>query len=100
MAARAYGKLRTDQEMKDIRSEMAKKVEKVCYDNAELLVQQAELGFDDQIRTGSLNITSAYRNLVQQMEDSLTKLESSQQEKLALKEYLNHQMDRDISQML
>lgn len=100
MAARAYGKLRTDQEMKDIRSEMAKKVEKVCYDNAELLVQQAELGFDDQIRTGSLNITSAYRNLVQQMEDSLAKLESSQQEKLALKEYLNHQMDRDISQML
>lgn len=96
VVARAYGKLRTDRKLEDIRSEMAEKVEKACYDNAELLVRQVDLGFEDEIRTGSLNIKSAYHNLIQQIGDSLMELEDSQQEKLALREYLNHQMERNI----
>lgn len=91
--AKIYGKFKTNSELNDIRSEIAVQIEKACFDNAESFAHQVELCFDDEIRTGSLNIKSAYNHLVQQIENSLIELRNSQEERIALKEYLSNQVN-------
>lgn len=89
-AAKVYGKYKTNSELSDIRSEMAKQVEQSCFDHSEAIVQQVTLSFDDEIRTGSINIKSAYNGLIRQIQDSLSQLQVSQGEKAELKNYLSN----------
>ncbi len=92
-ASKAYEKYKLDNALTDIRSEMAKQAEQSCFDNTESILRQVEISFEDEIRTGSINIKSAYNGLIHQIEDSLAGLEKSQEEKIALKDYLNNQIN-------
>lgn len=91
--ANIYGKTLAANELKKIRSEMARQIENACYENAEAMVLQVELSFDDEIRTGSINIKSAYNNLIQQIKDSLDELNKAQKEKADLKDYLKNEVE-------
>lgn len=99
-AAKIYGKYKTNSELSDVRSEMAKQVEQSCFDNAEAIVQQVTLSFDDEIRTGSINIKSAYNGLIRQIEDSLSELKVSQGERAELKNYLSNLVNVEFPSIL
>lgn len=90
--AKTYGKFKTDSELDGIRSEMIKQIENICFDNAESMAHQVELSFEEEIRTGSGNIKSAYNSIIHKMEISLNELNDSHAEKKALKSYLNDQI--------
>lgn len=90
--AKAYGKIKTESELEGIRSEMIKQIEGICFDNAESMVHQVESSFDEETRTGSINIKSAYNSIIHKLETSLNELNDSQAEKIALKSYLNDQI--------
>lgn len=90
--AKAYGKIKTESELEGIRSEMITQIEGICFDNAESMVHQVELSFNEEIRTGSIDIKSAYNSIIHRIETSLNELSNSQAEKIALKDYLNNQI--------
>lgn len=90
--AKTYGKFKSDSELEGIRSEMIKQIESACFDNAESMIRQVELCFEKEIRTGSINIKSAYNSIIHKMETSLNELNDSQAEKMTLKSYLNDQI--------
>lgn len=88
----AYGKIKTNRELKDILSEMAEQTERACFHNAESIVHRVEENFNDEIQAGSIHIQSVYRNLIQQIENRLIELNNSQEAKIALQGYLNDQI--------
>ena len=88
-AAKAYGKFKLKNELTDIRSEMVGQVEKACYESCEHIAKQVEQNIEDEIRTGSISIKSAYAGLVSQIASSLDELRKSQEENAALKDYLS-----------
>lgn len=90
--SKTYGKFKADSELKDIRAEMVKQIEKICFDHAELIVHQVELSFDNEIRIGSAHVQSAYHNLILQIENSMVELNNSREAKVALKRCLNDQI--------
>ncbi|MDO5132794.1 MAG: hypothetical protein Q4D81_07410 [Eubacteriales bacterium] len=93
VAAKAYGKFRMNNELTDIRSELAEQVEKACYDSGEFLAKQVEQNIEKEIRIGAVSIKSAYGNLVSQIEKSFDDLKKTQKEKAFLKEYLSNQLN-------
>ena len=99
-AAKAYGKFKLKNELTDIRSEMVGQVEKACYESSEHIAKQVEQNIEDEIRTGSISIKSAYGNLVSQIESSLDELKKSQDEKAALKDYLNNVLNVVFPQLM
>ncbi len=92
LLSKSYGKMQMNHKLKDIQKEAADNIENICYENTELLVRKIEENFEDAARTGSMNIKTAYRNLVRQIENSLLKLKESQGKKALLKKYLNDQI--------
>lgn len=92
-AARAYGKFGMKGKLTDIRSESMVQIDAICYEISEQIASQIGENIEDEGRKRSVEIKSAYSNLVSQIETRLCELKKSQEEKAALKEYLSGQLD-------
>lgn len=93
LAAKAYGKFKLKSELTDIRSELVGQIEKICYESGEHLTKQVEQSIEDEIRTGSISIKSAYSDLVGKIKTSLCDLKKSQEENTVLKAFLSEQLN-------
>lgn len=99
-AARLLGKMRINNELKNVRTEFAGQIENICSDNAEMMVLQIENSFNDMILTGVLNVKAAYANLIQQIKNDLIELKLAQRFQADLKEYLKAQEDEVFPRLI
>lgn len=93
LAAKLIEKFRMSGELKELRSEIKRQVEDVCFVNVENIVRQIQDTFKNEINLASENVKSAYGGLIKHLEDEIIKLKSERDKRAEARVFLEKQLN-------
>ena len=92
IAAKLIKKFRMSGELNEMRSEIKRQVEDVCFENAENLVRHLQDSFRDETARASENVMSAYGEVFKQITDNIMKLKAERSKRAEVRDFLEKQL--------